>query len=193
MKNSPSGLSESKSLYSRLAILALVGMASAGCPSSTADAAGLIPLCNNLRGHRSPSKGPWLKGNEPAKAVCVVDGDTFDVMLKNHRNQIMRVRLWGVDCPESSFNDKCKRKGYDECSREIKRGKKVTQGVRMVLADGDLILQPPYKDNGNRKLAYVEKNGKDLGRALIETCMCEEGYSHARKNNYRRAADRCGR
>jgi endonuclease YncB( thermonuclease family) len=171
-----------------LARIAILAVRAVSAPTETADARNPIPLCGKKK---APSQGPWLEGEEPAKVVCVVDGDTFDVRLKNHRNRIMRVRLWGVDCPESSFNSKCMGNGRDECSEEVKQGKKVSQAVRNVLGNGNVTLEPPYQNNGNRKLAYVKHNGDDFGRALISSCICREGYSHSRKKDYQRASRGC--
>ncbi len=154
-----------------------------------------IPFCHDLRGYKSPTKGPWLDGNEEGVVHCIVDGDTIDVKMKNHNGRIVRVRLWGVDCPESSMNRKCMKKGYGRCKQENKRGKKSSKKVRELLGDGRVTLQHPYRNNGKRKLAYMKrkKGGVDIGRALIKSCLCKEGYRHKRKQAYKKTARSCGR
>ena len=103
MRNTISKSPKSTDLYQRLAILAVIGIASASCPSNTADAKNPIPFCGSKK---TPEKGPWLEGDERATVVCVVDGDTIDVKLKNHRDKNMRVRLPGVDCAETKHSKK---------------------------------------------------------------------------------------
>lgn len=160
-----------------------------------------IPFCRNLSGHVEPGKMPKKmqkkkkkkkRKGEPAQVVCAVDGDTFDVKLEDHDDAMIRVRIWGTDCEESSENDKCMKQGKSKCEEEMKKGKKVANKVRRMLGDGEVTLKPPYKVNGNRVLAYMHlKNGVDLGRSLVSSCLCEEGYKHARKKDYKKAGKRC--
>jgi len=202
MKEQPNTLTESidssfnisgLTKQQRLMILPLLGtLLTCGTPVNEAEAKGQIPICHNMKGHRTPSKSPWLEDGEQGKVACVVDGDTLDVQLKN--NRMARIRLWGLDCDESSFNSKCMKNGKAQCAREVKNGKRATNKVRSMLGNGNVVLKGPFKSNGNRKLAYVHlANGIDLGRKLISSCLCEEGYRHERKQDYRRAADRCNK
>ena len=177
-------------IFAALGALALIISA-----AQDSEAGDPIPFCKDLIRYKSPPKGPFLEGEEEATVHCIVDGDTIDVKLKNHDGQIMRVRLWGVDCPESSMNQKCMKKGYGRCKQEIEHGKKASEKVRELLGNGRVVLQPPYMNNGNRKLAYAKdkKREIDIGRALVKSCLCEEGYKHKRKRQYQKAAKRCGR
>jgi len=153
-----------------------------------------IPFCKKLRGHSAPSTPPSLGGREAeGKVVCIVDGDTFDVKLDDGR--MVRTRLWGVDCAESSRNEKCMKNGSGNCADEMKRGKSASQKVRQILNDNKRVtLEPPYKNNGNRLLAYVRlQNGIDLGRQLVTKCLCEGEYDHKRKKDYQKAAHNCSR
>ena len=180
-------------VWMRLAVFTMLGFS---VSTDIADARKPIPFCHDLKGHRSPVKGPWMEGDEPAEVMCVVDGDTFDVKLKDHNGRIVRIRLWGADCPESSFNSKCMRNGRAECAEEIKEGKKTSEKARNMLGNGKVTLKPPYANNGDRKLAYMHlANGVDFGRKLISSCLCSapSKYKHKRKKDYRRAADRCNR
>lgn len=152
-----------------------------------ADAETLIPYCKDMSGYSKPSGNVWLEGDEEAQVVCIVDGDTFDVRLKKG-GQIVRIRLWGVDCPESSYNKKCQKTGCDPAE-----GKKISEQVRTSLTrNKEITLEPPYRNNGERKMAYVRfKNGVDFGRALVDLCLCRAGYQHARKRDYKETDKKC--
>ena len=45
----------------------------------------------------------FAKGDDVIKGVCVrvLDGDTIDVIVQNS-NDLVRVRLWGIDAPEKT-------------------------------------------------------------------------------------------
>jgi endonuclease YncB( thermonuclease family) len=155
---------------------------------------GTIPMCKDMRSHKSPEEPPFLDGKEAeGKVICVVDGDTFDVKLDD--GPMARVRLWGVDCPESSFNDKCMKNSRSDCAEEVAEGKKASQRVQLVLNGNERVtLEPPYKNNGNRLLAYVRlQNGIDFGRLLVKSCLCSAEYDHKRKKDYQQAAHNCSR
>ena len=157
----------------RIMILTLMGLIPSVQASATPP-----PYCKDIPGYRSPKKPPFLHGKEVrGKVKCIVDGDTFDVQLENGKS--VRVRLWGVDCPESNTNRKCMRNGRSECRQEIKRGKRASKQVRQILSENrNVTLNPPYKNNGNRLLSYVEmKGGIDLGRKRIDTSHSSSRYS----------------
>lgn len=149
----------------------------------------LPPICG--RNHQRSDDSVRLEGDVKAKVLCVVDGDTFYVKL-NETGEVADIRLWGVDCPESSPNKKCRKKGEEACEAENVRGKKTTQETRELLSDPGITLEPPYQVNGKRRLAYVRlSNGIDLSRHLIEKCLCEEGYKNERKSEYKKVAKGC--
>jgi endonuclease YncB( thermonuclease family) len=172
--------------YVRMAVMAAL---SSVFSASVVEAA--LPDCNSGSRPADP-KSVRLKGGEEAKPICIVDGDTFDVKLKD--GPVLRIRPWGYDCPETSMNDKCMRNGADECKFEIQRGKNAKEYTRGVLDGKKLVLEGPFSNNGNRKLAYVRVQGKDLGVTSILSCKCkfEEKYNHKRKKEYREAAKKCG-
>lgn len=125
-------------------------------------------------------------GGKKGVVERVIDGDTFDVRLKK-TNKLMRVRLWGVDCAESTNNSKCKRQG---CNTAV--GKRISRQVRGYLEGEEVTVEPPYRRNGNRQLAYIRLiNGVDLGRHLVKSCLCEAGYKHKRKRDYTNVAKGC--
>jgi endonuclease YncB( thermonuclease family) len=150
-----------------------------------------MPECHDIKSKPVPTESVRLEGNEEAEVVCVVDGDTFDVRIKDGR--VLRIRLWGVDCPESRENRKCLRNGESACRAEVQRGKKAKELTKSLLDGKKVILQPKYSNVKNRKQAYVVVSGRDLGKALIGSCQCHEAYSHQRKEEYERAAKACGK
>ena len=131
---------------------------------------------------------PCLKrnGEVEGRVSRVVDGDTFDVITDLCGK--VRIRIWGVDCPESSNNSKCKRQ---KCNPN--KGKRVSKKVRNLIGGEDITLEPPYKKNGNRILGYIDLDGKDFGRSLVKKCLCKSGYKHQRKKAYRRDGKKCRR
>jgi len=155
--------------------------------SVSAEAA--LPECHDIGSKPASTESVRLEDGEEATVVCVVDGDTFDVRIKDGRT--LRIRLWGVDCPESRENEKCMRKGSDSCQSEVQRGKKTKELTKKLLAGGKVTLRGRFANIKHRKQAYVEVGGKDLGKTLIGTCQCEEKYDHSKKPEYRGVAKQC--
>lgn len=150
-----------------------------------------------------------LVGHEPqpgiaARVVRVVDGDTLVAAIDGRRPPV-RVRVLGIDCPESKHNDKCVREekqGRGLCRDQLARGLRATQAARQLLVDDQqtVYLEPEYpggrlfaKDRYGRLLAYVRlPNGVDFGLAMITAGLCSDfsfRYPHARELQYRRPQD----
>lgn len=87
------------------------------------------------------------------RVVKIADGDTITVLTEN-KEQI-KVRLEGIDCPESSqdFGQKAKQATADICF-----GKNVT-------------IKETGKDRYGRTLAFVYVNGVCLNKRLLELGM----------------------
>lgn len=155
-----------------------------------------IPLCHEMEGYRSPKYAPPLsnKLSYAAKVHCVIDGDTYVVRLING-DRLMMARIWGADCPESTKNKKCMDNGKKKCEEEVVDGTEVKKKAQRMFGDGDIILRPPFQQNGKRKLTYIDVKGIDIGRGLISSCLCSapKRYDHIRKQDYRRAAERCNK
>lgn len=100
--------------------------------------------------------------------VHVVDGDTIDVDIPNGKYKTTRVRLWGVDTPETAKPDTPPQHFGREASEFTKRvclGKKVRLKLEARKA----------RDKYDRLLAFVYlPDGKMLNRVLIE-----KGYGYA--------------
>ena len=107
-----------------------------------------------------------------ARVVCVVDGDTFDVVLEN--GQEARVRLIGVDAPESKHPD---------ATRNTREGADSTAFMEAMLPSGSTVwLQRDVSDvdKHGRLLRYVwlsdpEQEGTTLDRDLLNALLVESG------------------
>ena len=159
-----------------------------GVLPATAEAA--LPDCHGIRSNPVPTESVRLEDGDKAEVVCIVDGDTFDARLSD--GQILRIRIWGVDCPESREQiEKCQKKGAERCKEEVQRGKKAKELTRNLLAGAKITLSGKFANIKHRKQAYVSVQGKDLGLALIRSCQCEEKYDHPSKDVYQEAAKVC--
>ena len=156
------------------------------CPSLAKAA---LPECHDIGSNPVPTESVRLEDGDEAIVECVVDGDTFDVRIKDGR--LLRIRLWGVDCPESREDKKCMKNGEASCQAEMVRGKKAKELTRSLLAGAKVTLHGKYANIKKRKQAYVAIGGKDLGMTLIRSCQCEEKYDHPKKKEYVEVAKSC--
>ena len=119
--------------------------------------------------------------------VRVVDGDTLDVDVPDEvrRTSATRIRLWGVDTPETVDPRKSKPDHFGPEASAFTKGLANGQWVRLELDPVRTRDTPEYK----RLLAYVHlPDGRMLNRVLVE-----EGYGYADPrypHNYKREFDR---
>ncbi len=113
----------------------------------------------------------------PCVVTRVVDGDTFHCKLQGGKD--VKVRLIGVDTPESSYNSKTKRdaKRSEMSIQEImKMGKMAAEFTKMLIHKGDVVyleFDVVKTDKYGRLLSYVWlKDGRMLNELLIK-----EGYA----------------
>jgi micrococcal nuclease len=103
------------------------------------------------------------------RVLHVVDGDTLDVDAADGPERYTRIRLWGVDTPETKHpNMGIMYYGLEASAfaRETAEGKTVTLGLEPV---------KPTRDKYGRLLAYVYlPDGRMLNELLIE-----QGYGYA--------------
>ena len=137
-----------------------------------------------------PAPGAEVRtGVAPFAARCtkVIDGDTYEVQLPEGRR---RVRVKGIDCPESFESDKAVRQAERlgvtmaallGAGQEIKaEARRQVEGreVSVVAPDG-LLETDPY----GRLLAYVEVDGRDIGAGLVAA-----GLAYARDEPHPRGS-----
>jgi micrococcal nuclease len=110
------------------------------------------------------------------KVVKIVDGDTIDI-LKN--NKIERIRLIGIDAPETVDPSKPVQCFGPESTDEIK---KLLQNQKVKLENDPTQGE---KDKYNRLLRYVFlENGTDINKKMIEGGFAYE-YTYDKPYKYK--------
>jgi len=180
---------------SRVHLFALLSALAVVMVPQGADASDLIPKCGRDTSYLTQPQDVHLNNTEKAKMYCLVDGDTFDVIIIRS-GQIIRIRLWAADCPESYNNSKCQKTNCDPS-----KGQEVTELVRAALSVvRDITLEGPYKVNKpkrkgqkGRMLSYVRLiNGTDLSCHLYRgKCHPRIDYRHPRKADYKNKKKSC--
>ena len=146
---------------------------------------------NNLKKEKNNNDLSFKK--IPANVIRVVDGDTINVRFKEELDDgnIYKVRLIGIDTPESKHIDK---------SKNTKEGQIAYEYTKKMLEGKDIILEFDIapKDKYGRFLAYVylenelyNKHLLDIGYAKIMTIQPNSKYveifkkaqKEARENN----------
>lgn len=134
----------------------------------------------------------------PGRCTKVFDGDTYEVQLAEGRR---RIRVKGIDCPESAESEKALRQADQldvtlpallDAGRGIKaEARKLVDGRAVqVIAPGGRLEDDPY----GRLLAYVEVDGQDIGAELIARGLAyARSEPHPRQAAYREANQRARR
>jgi len=116
------------------------------------------------------------------RVVYVVDGDTLDVNAPDGRRDRTRVRLWGVDTPETRHPDKAVQHFGPEATaftRQACAGREVTLGL----------VHGTTRGRHGRLLAYVTvAGGRMLNRQLVRLgyAYADPRYEHPRKGEFER-------
>jgi len=162
---------------------------------------GLFVALHFLLGQPRPSRGGRkARLDAPdgalARVARVIDGDTVAVRLVDGGAELV-VRVLGIDCPESRWNNKCEReggRGRHGCKWQVPRGKVATLMAREILEGRTVRLECGRKcarGGYGRDLRYIElEDGRDLGLELVRRGLCEDfgwKYPHPRQDAYRRA------
>ena len=105
--------------------------------------------------------------NRTFTCIYVADGDTIDVDEPDGDKDKTRIRLWGVDTPETSKSPQGEMYFGPEAS-DFTKAFVLDQQVRLVLDERDT------RDRYNRLLAYVYVGDRILNEELIRT-----GYAYA--------------
>ncbi len=113
----------------------------------------------------------------PCRVVRVYDGDTFKCRLES--GEELKVRLIGIDTPESRRNRKAYRdaeRGGKSVEEIVRLGKKATEFTRSLIPPGTVVYletDVQLHDKYGRLLAYVYlPDGRMLNEVLVE-----EGYA----------------
>ena len=83
----------------------------------------------------------------------VIDGDTLDVAG-------VRVRLWGIDAPES-------RQTCEADGRNYACGERATRHLRTLVAGRTVSCEPRTRDRYGRTVALCRTDRSDLGAAMV--------------------------
>lgn len=145
---------------------------------------------------------PDLEEGQKAYVVDVLDGDTLRVRPLAGDASEIRIRILGIDCPESHKNPKCRREGREggeTCAEQIPEGLRAARRASD-LAKGEVVRLETGADDGafetggyGRLLAYVRlPDGSDFGEVLVREGLCSDygdEYPHPRHKRYERAED----
>lgn len=113
-----------------------------------------------------------------ARVTGVVDGDTIDVRRLGGGEQ--RIRILGIDTPEVYGGVECGGRVASALMKRLARGK-----VRIATDP-----RQPKRDRYGRLLAYVTRNGTDLGRRMVSQGRAKVyvvGSRFSRYSSYKRA------
>ncbi|HOU53096.1 MAG TPA: thermonuclease family protein [Myxococcota bacterium] len=140
---------------------------------------------------------PWSGPRRTVQVVSVADGDTLTVRGPQGREKI---RVLGIDCPESSHNAKCARdgrQGRHDCDWQVPRGIAAKRQARRLLEEQAVTLEGPFsRDPYGRVLAYVRlPDGTDYGEWMVREGFCEDfgwKYPHPRSARYRSVSPGAG-
>lgn len=119
---------------------------------------------------------------ETFRVTRVIDGDTLDIAAADDGEAHIRVRLWGIDTPETVHPDKPPQHFGPEASAFTRR----------LAADERVRLElEPHRTRGThgRLLAYVVlPDGRMLNRVLVEGgyAYADPRYRHSRYDEFRR-------
>ena len=102
-------------------------------------------------------------GTDHARVVRVTDGDTLKVRLADGREEY--VRILGIDTPEVHGRTEC---GGAAASRRMRRLAPVGAKVALI---GDPTQAD--RDRYDRLLRYVQRRGKDVGRAQVAAGLAQ--------------------
>lgn len=115
---------------------------------------------------------PNSRDRETDTVIQIVDGDTLTIQ-RNGRAE--KIRLIGIDAPESSVNNKTKKdasRGNGDIDTITKMGKEATRFVKKIVKPGDPVkieFDKQTRDKYGRLLGYVYlSNGKMLNEEIVK-------------------------
>ncbi len=131
-----------------------------------------------------PLQAIGIEDTGSAKVIRVVDGDTLRV---NYKGNEERIRLIGIDAPESKPNKKAKndaQRSGEDVEAITAMGKELTNFVKTLVKPGDTVkieFDVEKRDRYRRLLAYVYfSDGKMLNEEVVKA-----GYAVILENLFR--------
>jgi endonuclease YncB( thermonuclease family) len=114
--------------------------------------------------------------------ASIIDGDTLEI-------HGMRIRLWGIDAPESS--QLCR----DENSTQYRCGAKAANDLDAFIARRLVVCIPISLDQYRRTVATCSVDGADIGEWLVRNGLALDWpqYSHGKYDAIQRDAEHAGR
>ena len=122
-------------------------------------------------GHQADDRSRY--GDIVATVTYAADGDTFDIDIPDGDRPVTRIRLWGVDCPETAHGPDQSDDYFGPQAAAFARERVVGRRVRVVLEPhrgprdmfGRLLAYLHFADTGesvnemliNRGLAYADR------------------------------------
>lgn len=155
-----------------------------------------LSACSAFDGDRQVSAAPSA-AHSTAESLCdlgscetatvdrVVDGDTLDVITDTGGTEPVRVRVLGIDTPETVHPDK-----VPECM-----GQQASQTVRELAAAGTRVTVVTDKwadrfDFYDRRLAHVVIGETNLGAEMLEKGLAvTTSFEHSLQDQYQQAQD----
>ena len=123
-----------------------------------------------MGGYKTFYRAPAFELVQNARVLSATDGDTFDVRIDGRP---VRVRLMGVDTPETVHPTKGAQCFGAEASAETKKLERTDVRIEFLPADWPQVK----RDQFNRPLAYVYVGGKLLNEELIRKGLAHQ-YTH---------------
>lgn len=113
------------------------------------------------------------EGREKVELVRVVDGDTIIVKYQNEQT---RVRLIGINSPESV---------HEDASKNTQEGRDASAFLKQYLTGVEYVwleFDEEARDQYERVLAYVwmSADGTDIGEDMLNGIIVKNGYAEAR-------------
>lgn len=132
------------------------------------------------------------------RCTKVFDGDTYEVALPEGRR---RIRVKGIDTPESAESDKAVRQAEQlgvTLPALLRAGQSIKAEARAMVEGREVSVVAPggllQLDDYGRLLAYIEVGGEDVGAELITRGLAyARSEPHPRKASYHTLNERARR
>lgn len=138
---------------------------------------------------KSVSGSKHIESKHKCTLEKVVDGDTIKAECSG---KIRTVRLLGIDCPESSNNQKCRREG--NCDEQIPNGIIAKNNLKELLKKEKIQIDFVSKDKYKRDLGYVYYDSNvDVGLQQLKQNLCKnvgDKYPHPKQSEYKSYGDK---